>query len=120
MPIDKKSYSYNREYLFQRQWNLQSREDRRKVEYERIQKENLKFSQKLINAKAFLDRREQEIFFQKHCELKQRIQRYPTTHQLKIPKKSRESSFLIYNDPLKSQTKLQWQHFKPLPSIKKT
>ena len=47
---------FNQNYLSQRQFDLQSRQDKRKREYERIQKENLKFSQRLINAKAFLNR----------------------------------------------------------------
>jgi hypothetical protein len=68
---------FNNNYLFQRQINLQYRQDKRKREYERIQKENLKFSQKLINAKAFLNRYEQQVFFDKHCQLKQRLQHYP-------------------------------------------
>ncbi|UJR25260.1 hypothetical protein I4U23_006612 [Adineta vaga] len=85
------------------QWKLQSRQDRRKLEYERIQKENYKFSEKLINAKAFLNRHEQKLFFDKHCELKQRLQRIPTNNSITMLNKSKQSSFLIYNDQLKEK-----------------
>ncbi|CAF3335202.1 unnamed protein product [Rotaria socialis] len=68
---------YNNYYLFQRQSNLQYRQDQRKLVYERIQKENVQFSQKLINAKSFLNRNEQKTSFDKHCKLKQQLQRYP-------------------------------------------
>jgi hypothetical protein len=114
----------NNNYLFQRQINLQYRQDKRKHEYERIQKENFKFSQRLINAKPFLNRYEQQIFFDKHCQLKQRLQHYPdfisnqtkksdwkfsSNNHLKIIKKPVDVSFLIYNDkPLSHMTtKLQ-------------
>jgi hypothetical protein len=108
-PID-----LNNNYLIQRQINLQYQ---RKHEYERIQNENFKFSQRLMNAKAFLNRHEQQIFFDKHCKLKQRLQHYPDLTQnqtkkltpmnhLKIINKPIDSSFFIYNDNPKSQKKL--------------
>ena len=75
----KQIYS-NENYFIQRQINQQSRQDKRKREYERIQKENLRFTQKLINAKAYLNRSQQQIFFDKHCQLRQRLQYY-SQHQ---------------------------------------
>ncbi|CAF0816540.1 unnamed protein product [Adineta steineri] len=79
--------SMNNNYIFQRQLNLQSRENKRKIEYERIQKENVKFSQKLINAKPFHNRYEQQIFFDKHCQIKQHLKRYPNLNRIqrKVP-----------------------------------
>ncbi|CAF3920681.1 unnamed protein product [Adineta steineri] len=92
--------SMNNNYIFQRQLNLQSRENKRKIEYERIQKENVKFSQKLINAKPFHNRYEQQIFFDKHCQIKQRLQHI---------------SSLIYNDKVLSQEK----HYEIISSQRK-
>lgn len=80
------SLFYNKNYLSQRQINLQYREDQRKLVYDRIQKENLKFSQKLINAKSFLNRNEQKRFFDKHSQLKQQFQRYKNLTENKINK----------------------------------
>ncbi|CAF0731175.1 unnamed protein product [Rotaria sp. Silwood1] len=113
--LSKKNHQlyYNNNYLFERQSNLQYRQDKRKILYEHIQKENLKFSQKLINAKAFLNRYEQKLFFDKHCKLKQQLQRYPDSIQIKTKKsnfqfspnenfkinnKSANSSVLVYNN----------------------
>jgi len=119
---------FNNNYLFQRQINLQYRQDKRKREYERIQKENLKFSQKLINAKAFLNRYEQQVFFDKHCQLKQRLQHYPDFIRNQTNKsdfqflsnnhKSVDSSFLIYNDNAinHKSIKLREKHSKDLLS----
>jgi hypothetical protein len=81
---------FNNNYLTQRQINLQYRQDKRKHEYERIQKENWRFSQRLINAKASLNRNEQQTFFEKHWKLKQRLQHYPDFTQ--------NPSFFISND----------------------
>jgi L-rhamnose mutarotase len=78
------SINTSEEKLFKnRQINLQYRQNKRKLEYERIQKENLKFSQKLINAKTSFNRSEQQLSFDKHCQLKQRLQRYPDSIQTK-------------------------------------
>ncbi len=118
---------FNNNYLFQRQINLQYRQDKRKRDYERIQKENLKFSQRLINAKAFLNRYEQQVFFDKHCQIKQRLQHYPdlirnqtkkSDFQFKINHKSIDSSFLIYNDNAinHKSIKLREKHSKDLLS----
>ncbi|CAF1343572.1 unnamed protein product [Adineta steineri] len=98
--------SMNNNYIFQRQLNLQSRENKRKIEYERIQKENVKFSQKLINAKPFHNRYEQQIFFDKHCQIKQRLQRYPKLNRIQRKKSnSVDISSLIYNEKVLSQEK---------------
>ncbi|CAF2723348.1 unnamed protein product [Rotaria sp. Silwood2] len=105
----KKNHSlcyYNNNYLFQRQINLQYRQDKRKILYEHIQKENLKFSQKLINAKAFLNRYEQKSFFDKHCKIKQQLQRYPDSIRIKTKKPnfqfSSNENFKIINKPVNS------------------
>jgi hypothetical protein len=108
------SINVSEEKVFKnRQINVQYRQNKRKIEYERIQKENLKFSQKLINAKTFFNRYEQQLSFDKHCQLKQRLQRYPdlirtktiksnsqfsSNHNSDIINKPTDSSFLIYND----------------------
>ena len=85
---------HNDDYLFQRQMCVQYRENRRRLEYERIQKENLRFSQKLIEAKPSLDRADHELFFLKHCKLKQRLQRHsePISVQRKMRVLSMEPS----------------------------
>ena len=85
---------YNETYLVQRQMCEQHLKNRRRVEYERIQKENLRFSQKLIAAKPSLDRSDHELFFLKHRALKQRLQRFsePISVQRKMPALSMESS----------------------------
>jgi len=121
--LNNRQKCYNKNYLFQRQINLQSRQDKRKVEYERIEKENFKFSQRLINAKAFLNQYEQKRFFEKHCQLKQRLQRYPNLIRMNTKKsdcqflpnnKLVDSSFLIYHDQeISSKSiKLQEKHSK--------
>lgn len=103
----------NRNYFLQRQNQLQYRQEKRKHEYERIEKENIRFSQRLINAKSSFNRSEQEVFFDKHCKLKQRLQHYPdasgneakksdfsiaTKKHWRLVDKPTDSSFLIYND----------------------
>ncbi|CAF1001844.1 unnamed protein product [Rotaria sordida] len=96
----------NNNYLFQRQINLQYRQNKRKILYEHIQKENLKFSQKLINAKTCLNRYEQKLFFDKHCKLKQQLQRYPVSIRIKTKKTnlqfSSNENFKIMNKPVNS------------------
>ncbi len=104
---------FNNNYLFQRQINLQYRQNQRKYEYESIQKENFKFSQRLMNAKTFFNHYEQKIFFDKHCKLKQRLQHYPdlirnqtkkldyqfsSNNHVKVINQPVDSSVLIYND----------------------
>lgn len=82
----------------QRQVFLQSYEDRRRLECERIEKENVRFSRRLINAKASLTRDEQRTFFEKHCKLKQRLRRHslaregPTSGQIKATDSEHASS----------------------------
>jgi hypothetical protein len=118
--FEQKFFKHINNYLFQRQINLQYRQDKRKNEYERIEKENFKFSQRLINAKAFLNRYEQEEFFNKHCKLKQRLQHYPDLirNQKYSSNKPVDSSFFIYNDNAISHKsiKLQEKHSKDLLS----
>jgi hypothetical protein len=111
----------NNNYLNQRQIHLQYRQNKRKYEYERIQKENLRFSQRLMNAKAFLNRDEQEKFFEKHWKLKQRLQHYPDLNQNQTKKSTNHfqiinKPFFIYND---NHQKLP-QLIKHNPSISKT
>ena len=97
---------FNNNYFNQRQINQQYRQNKRKHEYERIEKENFKFSQRLMNAKACLNRYEQQTFFDKHCQIKQRLQHYPpnqtSINHLKITNKPIDSSFFIYSDNSKS------------------
>jgi hypothetical protein len=125
------TFCYNKNYLFQRQMSSQYRQDKRRFEYERIQQENLKFSQRLINAKAFFNRYEHQLFFDKHCKLKQRLQRYPDSNRSKTNRsdfqrkaphensfksisKLEDSSFLIYNDnrTFQQSIKLREKHSK--------
>ena len=113
----------------QRQNQLKYRQDKRKHEYERIERENLRFSQRLINAKSFFDRSEQEAFFERHCKLKQRLQHYShsMTNQVKksdlsvsskrhwkMEDKPIDSSFLIYNDHRIAQKSNQRRETDPL------
>lgn len=108
--------NFNNNYLLQRQTNLQYRQNKRKHDYERIQKENLKFTRKLINAKAFLNRYEQERFFNKHCKLKQRLQHYPHLISNQIKKSKHQLKEKYSEDLLTNINKLNITQ-KKLPPI---
>ena len=65
-------------YMIQLQRYLHYRQEKRRLEHERIQKENLRFSQKLINARSSVSRVEHQVFYQKHCQLRRHLQQFPT------------------------------------------
>ena len=125
----------NRNYFLQRRSQFQYRQEKRKHEYERIEKENIRFSQRLINAKSSFNRSEQDAFFDRHCKLKQRLQHYPDANGNEAKKsdfsivskkhwrmvdKPTDSSFLIYNDHRTPQKSKQCRETVSVHPISKT
>ncbi|CAF1352898.1 unnamed protein product [Didymodactylos carnosus] len=83
---------YNIDYYKLRHLQLQNRNDQRRFEYERIQKANFEFGQRLIQVKGHFSRKEHDDHWQRHCDMKKRLQKYPTL----------SSTVTIQNEKLKS------------------